>query len=120
MEDHSVFCGECGAKQTMFDSEKTPHDDDVIIPVSNGETRTEKTDGFGTSDWLTVALVVIAFPLIWAEFFLDFMLVMPLSLWWIIFLGLQVAALLLLWGRRKWKNWVKMLATALYVLAYFI
>ena len=119
LEDGSIFCGECGAKQEIFGAEKIAHDD-LILPDTSDTATPKVAMRFEITDWLVVVLLIIAYPLILLELILDLLLIIPNILWWILFVGFQALALCLMWSRKKWNIWAKTMITVLYVLAYFV
>lgn len=118
LEDDNVFCGDCGARQEVY-LDTTAVQDEVLIQSSGGEDNRKATK-FAITDWFVLILLIVAYPFVLLELTLGLLLLIPELLWWILFIGFQVVAVCLLWSRKNWKIWVRVLVTVLYVLAYFV
>ena len=129
LDDDAVFCDECGTKQ-----ETVPLTNDDGVSNSTEITQNEspaieepklkeiklseesKTSKREIKSWLLVLLLVICSPLV----LIDLILFLPDFLFWVLFVGLQLFVIVLMWRKRSWKTWIKLGVTIGYILMYVI
>lgn len=114
LEDNAVFCEECGTKQgesqgsinVVANEEKEP----VAIAMPQGEVAKKQ------KNWLVILMLILCSPLV-AMFLLMWL---PEFLFWIIYIAVQLFALVYMWKMKAWKTWMKIAITAAYLLCYIL
>ena len=66
--------------------------------------------------WLMILLLVICSPLV----LVNLIAFLPEFLFWILFVGAQLAVLALMWKKCNWNLWIKIGVIVAYVLMYII
>lgn len=128
LADDAAFCEECGARQSV---NEIPVEESVMPPVEipevnpavmQAETAVPKLSETCTpakreiKGWVLTILLILFCP----YFVLDLILVLPDALFWIVFAGTQLAAMILLWKKRSWNVWIKIIITGVYILSYLL
>lgn len=132
LADDATFCEECGTKQDVQEVKETPAAQPKVEStsaqdvLSNVATQVEnmipKLSETCTpakreiKGWLMILLLIVCSPLI----LVNLIAILPDFLFWIVFVGAQLAVLALMWKKRTWKIWIKLAVTAAYVLMYII
>ena len=119
LEDNAVFCEECGTKQEAM----TQHQTDV----SNNTAEQEQVQNNYISSkeaknkaWLPIVLLIVFSPVILMLIMSAIFWWLPEFIFWIIYIGLQLIALAIMWKKCMWKSWVKIAVVAAYILMYLI
>lgn len=141
LADDAVFCEECGTKQETVaavtpqiaekPSTSTPSAAPVqetvtspVAPAINSQPALQEIKLSETcvpskrqiKDWVFIALLILCSPLI----SVNLILWLPEFLFWIVFVGSQIAVLANMWFKRNWKGWIKIAITVAYILMYII
>ena len=132
LADDATFCEECGAKQEVPEVKETPvaqpkvdsapaQDviNNVAAQVENMMPKLSETCTPAKREikgWLMALLLIVCSPLI----LVNLIAFLPDFIFWIVFVGAQLAVLALMWKKRTWKFWIKLAVTAAYVLMYII
>lgn len=128
LNDNDVFCGECGAKQeTLVIGTQASCDNpgvvispapEIVAPkTSNSAKQAQSNDIPG---WIVLTVLILCYPLVCAFWLVELIYMLPESLLMIAFFGCQIAALAMMFSKKKWAIWIKVIILALYILAYII
>lgn len=128
LEDNDVFCEECGARQDTIVSAQLEYrndTDDVVVPAQEIGTANvvrdmESTLGKTLPGWVVLTTLILCSPLILAFWAVELFFFLPEVLFWGVFFGLQVVALAMMFSKKRWPMWVKVIVLVLYVLSYVI
>ena len=147
LADDATFCEECGTKQEVMDTAaaqpkvETP----VVQPKVETATAQPKVDNTVAQSainnvaaqvenmmpklsetcspakreikgWVMILLLIICSPLV----LVNLIAFLPEFLFWILFVGAQLAVLVLMWKRCNWNLWIKIGVIVAYVLMYII
>ena len=119
LDDNAVFCEGCGTKQENYTDAQTD--------ASNNATEKKQVYNNGISpktekgkSWLPIVLLVAFSPIILMLVMSSILLWLPEILFWIIYVGLQLFALVFMWKKCTWKTWVKIAVVAAYILINLI
>lgn len=121
LQNEDLFCGRCGMRlcpeQNELDLDSFDQNEKTTIAVSTQE----KIKGIPEiKGWVVAIVVVLCSPLCSAILVGNLLYILPEFLMWLIFFGMQIVAMFLLWSKKNWKIWIKALITTIYVLLYFI
>lgn len=132
LADDATFCEECGAKQEVQEVKEAPAAqpkvenapaqdvvNNVAAQVENMMPKLSETCTPAKREikgWLMILLLIVCSPLV----LVNLIAILPEFLFWIVFVGAQLVALALMWKKRTWKLWIKLVVTAAYVLMYII
>lgn len=121
LQNEDLFCGRCGMRlcpeQNELDLDSFDQNEKTTIAVSTQE----KIKGIPEiKGWVVAIVVVLCSPLCSAILVGNLLYILPEFLMWLIFFGMQIVAIFLLWSKKNWKIWIKALITTIYVLLYFI
>lgn len=121
LEDSALFCEECGTKFEQIGA--------TAVPVQNNEqanlnnpNQPQKLSEICTpakrqlKDWVVVVLLILFSPLV----FINLILWLPDFLFWVLYIGSQIAMLGYTWLSRKWPVWVKVAIVVAYIICYII
>lgn len=129
LADDATFCEECGAKQEVKEApvvqpkaENTAAQsaiNNVAAQVENMMPKLSETCTPAKREikgWLMILLLIICSPLV----LVNLIAFLPEFLFWILFIGAQLAVLVLMWKRCNWNLWIKIGVIVAYVLMYII
>ena len=130
LADDAIFCDECGtrieeATVVQAELEEIPQIEtrtgDIVHDVEPKLKEIKLSDTCKPSKrqmkgWLLVVLLLVCSPLILFEL-----------IWWlpdflftIVFFGVQLVVLVVMWRKRTWKTWIKLMWTLAYIIMLFI
>ena len=126
LEDDDLFCGECGTKQeTIVSANVERHndiDDSVFqlpeIVTANDANNAKPMTGKGIPDWVVAIALVLCFPLVQAFWMIEWLFVLPDLIFGCVFFGLQIVALAMMFSKKRWPIWIKIIVLMLYILFY--
>lgn len=121
LADNVLFCEECGAKVEQIAGSVILAQENLQTELNCGEQPPKLSEICTPAkrqlkDWVFIALLVLCSPII----SVNLILWLPEFLFWIVFVGTQIAVLANMWFKRKWKGWIKIAITAAYILMYII
>ena len=134
LADDATFCEECGTKQEVkeesvsqskVESTAVPQPvientaaqstiNNVAAQVENMMPKLSETCSPAKREikgWLMILLLVICSPLV----LVNLIAFLPEFLFWVVFVGAQIAVLFLMWKRCNWNLWIKIGIIAAYV-----
>lgn len=138
LADDATFCEECGAKQEVKEATSAQPKVETTVAQPKAEATTTQSAINNVAaqvenmmpklsetctpakreikGWLMILLLVICSPLV----LVNLIAFLPEFLFWILFVGAQLAVLVIMWKRCNWNLWIKIGVIVAYVLMYII
>ena len=140
VSDDSIFCSDCGSKLEAMEQdapikerkEETPRkleitksEEQVKQNIQSDNTIIERKNSIQVSktepsSFWVVLLLILFFPYLVGTVLLEFLYFLPEFIWIFLLFALPIVALVVMWKKRSWNIFAKLIITAIYIILFLI